>query len=126
MKQIAFKGRLILRKIFTAFSFGAVAAFWSCAYGLIGNYVETTVKASDTKEPIPGIQITINGSNGEGYNEITDENGLFGFFIYSGEKDGRTLMLKDIDGPKNGEFKDKEITIYTNDDIFLTVFMDRK
>ena len=120
MKQIAVKGRLLLRKIFTALSFGAVATLWSCAYGVTVIDVEATVKAADTKEPIPGIRISIDGN----YHGISDENGRF---EYGADYDKKvTLLFEDIDGPENGEFHDKEITVSTDDDIHLTIFLDRK
>jgi putative lipoprotein (rSAM/lipoprotein system) len=128
MKQITFKGRLLLRKLLTALSIGAVAVTFQACYGVPHVTVTGTVKAADTEEPIPGIQISIDKF--DDYYETSDDEGNFELFIQSwtNNKDyNKKIIFKDIDGPENGEYQDKEITVNTKVDQNLpVVFLDRK
>jgi putative lipoprotein (rSAM/lipoprotein system) len=129
MKQITSQGRMLLRKILTGLSLGAVAVTFQACYGTPIAYVTGTVKAADTKEPISGIQISSDKSK---YKGVTDENGWFGYsydysfsFGSSNNKNKATLLFKDIDGSENGEFLDKRISV-TSSDEDITVLLARK
>jgi putative lipoprotein (rSAM/lipoprotein system) len=129
MKTVTFRGRLLLRKILTGLSLGAVTFIFQACYGTPIVYVTGTVKAADTEEPISGIQISSNKSK---YKGVTDENGWFGYsYDYSfsfGSSDNNnkaTLLFRDIDGSENGEFQDKRISV-TSSDEDITVLLDRK
>jgi hypothetical protein len=119
MKQIAFKGRLLLRKLLTALSIGAVAVTFQACYGMPQVLVNGTVKSADTQEPIPGIQVSIY----DDYYCFTDSSGYFK--IYADEY-GQTIRFKDIDGTENGAFHDKEFVTDKKDGDYIDVFMDRK
>ncbi|MDR0289570.1 MAG: carboxypeptidase-like regulatory domain-containing protein [Treponema sp.] len=120
MKQIAFKGRLLLRKILTALSLGAVAVTFQACYGMPGVAVSGTVRSADTHEPIPGISVSVYG-----YSEyFTDGNGKYELFF-----DGygmTTISFKDVDGPENGEFKDMDIRKDVQKNASLNVALERK
>jgi putative lipoprotein (rSAM/lipoprotein system) len=128
MKQIAFNGRLLLRKLLTALSIGAVAVTFQACYGVPYVTVTGTVKDADTEEPIPGIQISIDKF--DDYFKTSDDEGNFELFIQSWafDKDyNKKILFKDIDGPENGEFKDKEITVTSKVDQHLPpVLLERK
>jgi putative lipoprotein (rSAM/lipoprotein system) len=127
MKQITSKGRLLLRRFLTALSIGAVAITFQACYGVPMVTVTGTVKARDTNEPIPGIQILIDENE---YHEMSDSEGNFELFIErwtSDKKYNKKIIFKDIDGPENGEFQDKEMTVDTKVDLNLhEVFLERK
>jgi hypothetical protein len=119
MKPIAFNGRLLLRKILTGLSLGAVAVTFQACYGMPQVTLNGTVKSADTQEPIPGIQVSIY----DGYNCLTDSNGVFE--IYTDEY-GQTIQFKDIDGAENGEFHNKNVVTDKKDKGSINVLMDRK
>jgi hypothetical protein len=129
MKQIAFKGRLLLRRLLTALSIGAVAVTFQACYGVPYVIVTGTVKAADTEEPIPEIRISIDKL--DDYYETSDSEGNFELFIQSwaSNKDyNKKILFEDIDGLENGgEFQYKEISVNTKVDLNLPpVFLDRK
>jgi hypothetical protein len=112
MKQTAFNGRLLWRKILTVLSLGAVALTFQACYGSRGVRSDGTVKSADTKEPIQGISVSFDG---EYYNSLPENNTYFeltesdgSFRIYLGEKEN-ALLFKDIDGEENGEFLEKRV-----------------
>ena len=119
MKQITFRGRLLLRRLLTALSIGAVAVTFQACYGIPQVTIKGIVKSADTQEPIPGIQV----SNDDDYYSFTDSNGYFNVYIY---EYGQTVRFKDIDGIENGEFHDKEFVTDKEDGNFINVFLDRK
>jgi hypothetical protein len=105
MKQIAFKGRLLLRKILTALSLGAVALTFQACYGMPPPDVSITgtVKSADRHEPIPGIKVS-------GYDEYNSTlTNRFGNYRLSVGEFQQTVLFKDIDGPENGWFEDKVV-----------------
>jgi putative lipoprotein (rSAM/lipoprotein system) len=126
MKQITFKGRLLLRKILTVLSFGAVATLWSCDYGtMYAMYgtppvdrvvLEGTVKSADAEEPIPGISVSISNNK-----SLTGTDGKYRFLV-----DDRTytVLFEDIDGPENGDFQGTEV-IWMSGDGPLNVTLER-
>ena len=129
MKQIGSRGRLFLRRIFSWLSVGAisfVSQSQACTpllapmYGVPSVNVSGTVKASDTNEPIKGIQV----SEKEGFkNYVLTGNG--GEFELKISLFNHVLLFEDIDGPANGEFKDKEIE-WQPEDGHLDVKLDPK
>ena len=111
MKKLAYRWRLLLRRILIVCSFGALAAAeFGCGddYGVPG--VPSTggsVRAAGTEEPIPGIWVSIPEKKAV---TTTDEYGEFNFEFDLNR--ATLLLLKDIDGPENGgEFRDKTVTI---------------
>jgi hypothetical protein len=79
-----------------------------------------TVKSADTEEPIPGISVSAD----EYSSYFTDSNGRYRLLL-----DGygmRTISFKDIDGPENGEFHDKDIRRDVQKNTSLHVVLDRK
>jgi hypothetical protein len=112
MKQTGFNGRLLLRKILTGLSFGAVALTFQACYGSPGASLNGTVTSADTKEPIQGIGISIDHKyfnslpESERYFELTNSDGNFHLYVGKGEE---TLFFKDIDGEENGEFLEKTV-----------------
>jgi hypothetical protein len=106
MKTVAFRGRLLLRKILTGLSLGAVTFIFQACYGTPPVTTDTTlrgtVKSSDTESPIPGIHVLSVGDN-----VLTDADGNYELFVANRIQ---TVLFKDIDGPENGEFQDKEVS----------------
>ena len=109
MKQLAYKWRLLLRKILIVCGFGAFAMgeFGCGDYG--APYTGGNVRAADTKEPIPGIWVSIPER------KAVTTTSQYGYFNFGFDLNRATLLLlKDIDGTNNGgEFHDKIITDYT-------------
>jgi hypothetical protein len=125
MKQVATKGRRLLRKILTVLSLGAVAVTFQACYGMAEMEPDSPpvslsgkVKSADAQEPIPGISVSIYGY----YPSYTDSNGNFGFFV---EDFTHTVLFQDVDGPANGEFHDKIVT-WKSEDGPLNVELSRK
>jgi hypothetical protein len=119
MKQIASQGRMLLRKILTALSLGAVAITFQACYGTPGFEVSGEVLSSDTSERIPGIQVSVD----DHFYVFSSSDGRFLLYV---DELGQTIRFKDVDGPENGgEFKDKTVQSSKKND-FLTVYMDRK
>jgi hypothetical protein len=119
MKQIALKGRLVLRKILTGLSLGLVALVFQACYGSPPAY-RGTVKNADTGKPISGIKVY--ADEYDEYYDITDNEGrflLYGFY-------DRTLQFRDVDGSKNGEFQDKTITLDLKEKGPLTITLNHK
>ena len=120
MKQISLKWRLILRKILTVFSLGAVSFVFHACYGIPMTSISGTVRNSDTDEPIPGIQVSI--KDNEYYKKVlTNSNGGFLLTVHPSV----VVLFEDIDGPENGEFEDKEIEWHKGDG-HLDVKLDPK
>ena len=124
MKKLAYRWRLLLRRILIVCSFGALAAAeFGCGddYGVPG--VPSTggsVRAAGTEEPIPGIWVSIPEKKAV---TTTDEYGEFNFEFDLNR--ATLLLLKDIDGPENGgEFHDKIITNYIGYSYYI--YLDRK
>jgi len=125
MKKIELKTRKLLRTIFGAISFTAVAFIFQACYGpgpdnfydvkLTGMVVSKT-----TNLPIKGIKVSVNDRWNHG---ITDENGKFDFYAevpvdgYRGgggvnyTPDSVWVHFCDIDGIENGLFADSTIII---------------
>ena len=123
MKQIVSGGRLLLRKILTGLSLGAVSFIFAACYGLPYESLTGTVRAADTEEPIPGIQV-LQTHNGTSYNvHKTDIQGRF-TVSYEGGIPDTTLLFQDIDGPLNGEFENKEVLVMA-DSKHIDITMDR-
>jgi hypothetical protein len=87
----------------TWLSLGAVALTFQACYGVPQVSLNGTVKSADTKEPIPGIQVSVY----ENDYSVTNGNGKYQLFVEDWEQ---TVLFKDIDGPENGEFQDKVVT----------------
>jgi hypothetical protein len=103
MKQVASKGRILLRKILTGLSLGAVAVTFQACYGMPPSDVSLSgkVKSTDTEEPILGIRVSSSNDR-----DLTDSSGNYRLLV----KDRiQTVLFEDIDGALNGEFHDKEV-----------------
>jgi putative lipoprotein (rSAM/lipoprotein system) len=124
MKQIALKGRLVLRKILTGLSMGLVALVFQACYGSPPAY-RGAVKNADTGEPISGIKVS--AGEYDGYYDITDNKGRFLLYgSYDITSQDITLQFKDVDGFKNGEFQDKTITLDLKNTEPLTIALNHK
>ena len=113
MKQIAFRGRLLLRKILTGLSLGAVALTFQACYGPPQVSLNGTIKSDEG--PIGNIQVSIHEYN---YGS-TDGNGKYRLFV---DNNVQTVRFKDVE---NGEFQDKEVTWHPGDGP-LNVVLHRK
>jgi len=121
MKQLAYKWRLLLRRILIVCSFGALAAAeFGCGddYGVPS--IGGSAHSAGTEEPIPGIWVSIPEK------KAVTTTGQYGHFNFEFDLNRATLLLlKDIDGTNNGgEFHDKIITNYTINS--NSIYMDRK
>jgi hypothetical protein len=103
MKQVSSKGRILLRKIFTGLSLGAVAVTFQACYGPPPSEVPSRgiVKSAHTEYPIMGIRVSSSGDR-----DFTDSNGNYRLLVAD---QIQTVLFEDIDGPLNGEFQDKEV-----------------
>jgi len=125
MKKLAHKWRLLLRRVLIVFSFGALAACSgrmtaAAEYGMPG--VSGSVRAADTKEPIPGIQVSIMDQQ----RTTTSEDG--GFWLVTTASSG-TLLFKDVDDAENGEFQDTAVPFNRSEpwmNHIGTIDLDRK
>jgi hypothetical protein len=127
MKQIALKGHLLLRKILTALTIGTVVVTFQACFEVPMVNVRGTIKAIDTKEPIPGILVSIDKFVDAVV--ISDSYGQFEISVESWDSDryyDKKILFKDIDGPENGEFKDMEITVLTEVNQYLDILLTRK
>ncbi|MDR0321446.1 MAG: radical SAM-associated putative lipoprotein [Treponema sp.] len=124
MKQIALRGRRLLRKVLTALSLGAVAITFQACYGPPPYNVSLngTVKSDDAQEPIPGICVSVTVNYNHDEYDLTDRDGRYRLFVRDQEY---TVLFEDIDGAENGEFHNKEVT-WNPDDGPLNVFLERK
>jgi hypothetical protein len=105
MKSIAFKWRLILRKILTALLATVPFSLGACAtpdYGVPGTTITGTVIGNG--EPVSGIKASI--KNDYSY---TNEDGEFHIFVTETESQPYTVLFEDVDGPLNGEFNSKTV-----------------
>jgi hypothetical protein len=120
MKQVATKGRRLLRKILTVLSLGAVAVTFQACYGMPvedepSTYLRGTVKSSATEAAIRGIRVSSSGNSIH-----TNDEGRYRISVYDWDQ---IVLFEDIDGPENGAFENKEITWNpSNGD--LHVFLD--
>ncbi|MDR0315729.1 MAG: hypothetical protein LBH97_02385, partial [Treponema sp.] len=96
MKQIAFNGRILLRKIFTGLSLGAVAITFQACYGSPEVALNGTVRSADDEKPIPGISVSAYDENDY---VLTGSRGQYHMLVMDWEQ---TIYFKDIDGEKNG------------------------
>jgi hypothetical protein len=125
MKQVASKGRILLRKILTGLSLGAVAVTFQACYGMDGipdnppTSLRGTVKSSGSEDTIPGIHV----SNSDDYFTLTGSNGEYRLYVAD---QAQTVWFRDIDGPDNGEFQDKEVIWNPGDSWRLDVSLDPK
>ena len=130
MKKLAYKWRLLLRRVLIVFSFGALAA---CSGRMTDEYgmppaeygmpsVSGSVRAADTKTPIPGIQVSIMDQQ----QTTTSEDG--GFWLVTTASSG-TLLFKDVDDAENGEFQDTAVPFNRSEpwmNHIGTIDLDRK
>jgi hypothetical protein len=88
----------------TGLSLGAVAVTFQACYGPMTADIPLngTVKSSDTENPIPGIEVS-----GSRDIDLTDSNGNYRLLVAD---QIQTIWFKDIDGPNNGEYQDKEVS----------------
>ena len=112
MKHITTKGRLLLRRILTLFSLGAVSFIFQACYGPPMSYISGTVKCSETQNPLEGIQVN-------NYN-FTDSDGNFAVH----HSQDRKTILEFRDPDEN--YYDKDVTVDTRRDQVITVYMDPK
>jgi hypothetical protein len=120
MKQVAAKGRLLLRKILTALSLGAVAFIFQACYGPPRVMVTGTVKSADTNEPVSGISVSLD----EYSSGITDSNGKYRVLVADY---GQTIIsFRDINGTENGDFQDKNVQWDVKKNVPLNILLDRK
>ena len=120
MKQAAFNGRMLLRKILTGLSLGAVTFIFQACYGPPPpdwnekEEITGTVK-TEAETPIPGIRVSINETP---VNTITNNNGSYlmrfnrdtfvsvsGDYVYD-------VLFEDI---TYGEFEEKVVTWRSGD-----------
>jgi hypothetical protein len=120
-QKIAFNGRLLLRKILTGLSLGAVAITFQACYGMPMDEVSLKGTVKDTNGgAIGGIQVS---AYDEYDKTLTDSNGKYQLLVGDWEQ---TVLFQDIDGPDNGgEFKDLEVK-WKPEDGPLDVVMELK
>jgi hypothetical protein len=97
---------MLLRKILTGLSLGAVAVTFQACYGMPVEdepsiSLRGTVKSSATEAAIRRIRVS-----GSGNSIRTDDEGRYGISVYNGEQ---IVLFEDIDGPENGAFQNKEV-----------------
>jgi hypothetical protein len=128
-QKIALKGRLLLRKILTGLSLGAVSLVFQACYGDPGfdpdydwDTIEGTVKSAADAEPIKGIHVSVIDTPEAGVTRTVES----GNYRISVPKDGSyTVLFVDTDGPDNGgDFQSK--TIPWSGDNPLDVELERK
>jgi hypothetical protein len=122
-KRLTYTWRLVLRRLLVLCSFGFLAT-GACdeagdMYGM-PPVPQGRVKAADTRRPIPGIQVSVAGTQQK---TIT---GTDGYFILGHESQSGALLLEDIDGARNGEFYDKTVTWNGYNSYFGDIYMERK
>jgi putative lipoprotein (rSAM/lipoprotein system) len=103
--------RKILRKIYAGLGLTTVALVFQACYGTpqamgLDVLIQGTVKSTTTKKPIKGIQVFVKDMY---QSELTDENGIFQ--IYVPQEDSYTIQFDDIDGPDNGSYQPKEMSV---------------
>jgi hypothetical protein len=111
-QKIARGGRLLLRKILTGLSLGAVSLVFQACYGDPGfdpNYdwdtIEGTVKSAADAEPIQGIRVSVIDTPEAGETR-TVPNGNYQIYVPNGSS--YMVQFEDVDGPLNGgEFQPK-------------------
>ena len=129
MKQIALKGslrfRMILRKILTGLSLGAVTFVFQACYGdpywddperyperdYEVDRITGTVR-SENEEPVKGFWVSILCDHNHDAYTFTKADGTFAFYIYewNAHEDGNyTLFFQDVDGPLNGEYDSQTV-----------------
>ena len=125
MKKAAFKGRLLIRKILTGLSLGAVTFIFQACYGPPPpdwddgwDEIYGTVKTEE-EEPIPGIQVSIVDSP-SGLLTTTNDYGKYRLEVNSNTRmsiarERYEVLFEDIDGPENGEFEDMKVTWRSGD-----------
>ena len=142
MKKIELKSRKLLRTIFGSVSLTAMAFVFQACYGTGPDpYYDVkmtgTVKSKTTNLPIKGIKVTVNNEYNHG---ITDENGKFDFYAsvprddfddyyYSDSpSDSVRVNFLDVDGIKNGKFKDTTIIINpaNKDEVRIHIELEEK
>jgi len=132
MKTIADRGRKILSRFFRVISVSAASLILQACYGMMlpdepsGAYgmpapaygmpsstsISGKVISNEDEEPIPAIQVSIEGTE---YWEYTNKYGRFDFWGVP-IKDVYIIKIEDVDGPAHGQFKTQTLTI-TKDDV---------
>ena len=112
MKKLSEKGRKALRAIYRVLGVTAVSLIFQACYGMppdMGDdvVIHGSVK-SKTDVPIPGIKVSVEDTT---FYDLTDNDGYFN--IYMPRQDYYTVNFEDIDGPENGVFKPRSMTVTT-------------
>ena len=121
--------------MFRCISFTAMAFIFQACYGIDRDYMYDvkftgTVKSKTTNLPIKGIKITV--SDKEYIFGFTDKDGKFDFYAHipnmPNYSDNLKITFSDIDGPENGSFTDKTITVdsTSKDEIVINVELEEK
>lgn len=103
--------RLTYTKVFALFSLSAVAFTFQACYGMPqDDWVSVDIKGyvndSQTREPIPGIRVRVDGNGSSAYTDAE------GFFVVRAEPDSvYTLNFTDVDGEDNGLYWDKTASL---------------
>jgi putative lipoprotein (rSAM/lipoprotein system) len=118
MKTTSERIRRIIRKIYTGLGLTTVALVFQACYGTpqamgLDVLIRGVVKSNKTKDPIEGIKISVKDRY---QSDLTDSAGTFVFFIPQDEMNSLQLELEDIDGPENGLYLSKTISVELSKD----------
>jgi len=117
MKRLTIKWRMFLRRILVVFSSGFLTA-GACMkmgdeygpgpvmYGM-PPAANGEVKAADTQQAIPGIRVSVAGTQNQTY---TDTNGRYRLVSSQLNNESGALLFEDADGTQNGEFYDTTVS----------------
>ena len=132
MKTITDRGRKILSRFFRVISVSAASLILQACYGVVVPYtaeygppppdnkisIVGKVVSKETKKPILGIKVSIEGSEVE----YTNKEGYF--YLYGVPiRDVYNINFEDIDGTFNGGLFKGETWPFTQNDIYNTLLI---
>ena len=123
MVKLSERSRKVLRKIYQGLGAATISLLFHACYGMPidspvmygpgpdkGDDVSLHGIVHSVKAPIPGIQVSVMDLN---QIVFTDNGGAF--TITAPKQDLYLLQFEDVDGPKNGSYKNGEKMVYLGD-----------
>jgi hypothetical protein len=98
---------------------GTISLFLAACYGLQMQWKRITA-TSDGTTGIKNLKVTLVDGTEELFSQNTDVNGL-AEIRYFNSMEGYTIRIEDVDGPANGTYTTREITLGTEQDYAVTM-----